>query len=208
VTVGSERGALSFPPMSAAPVQPSGPLASVKEKGLKYLGVSVINVVVGQTLLLTFHAVLGWPQAAANALAVLISAFPAYYLSRKWVWGKSGKSHFKKEVLPFWIFVGIGLVFSTAMVALGAHLTDTTGAGQNLELWEKLLPNVMNAASFFILWIIRFFLMEKLFQQHPELAEELVGEDFIIAVEGQEKLAAAEAAAAERAGRAGPAPQG
>jgi len=206
VTVGEERGALSFPPMSIAPAKPSGPLASVKEKGLKYMGVSVINVVVGQTLLLTFHAILGWPQALANALAVLISAFPAYYLSRKWVWGKSGKSHFKKEVLPFWIFVFIGLVFSTAMVALGAHVTDTAG-GNSVALWEKLLPNVLNAASFFILWIIRFFLMEKLFEQHPELAEELVGEDFIIAVEGEEKLAAAEAAAAERAGRADPAAQ-
>ena len=188
--------------MSISTVKPSGPLASVKEKGLKYLGVSVINVVVGQTLLLTFHAILGWPQAAANALAVMISAFPAYYLSRKWVWGKSGRSHFKKEVLPFWIFVFIGLVFSTAMVALGAHLTDTTG--NSVALWEKLLPNVLNALSFFILWIIRFFLMEKLFEQHPELAEELVGEDFIIAVEGEEKLAAAEAAAAQRAGVADP----
>ena len=184
----------------------SGPLSSVKEKGLKYLGVSVINVIVGQTLLLTFHAILGWPQAAANAIAVMISAFPAYYLSRKWVWGKSGKSHFKKEVLPFWIFIFIGLVFSTAMVALGAHLTDTAG-GNSVALWEKLLPNVLNAASFFILWIIRFFLMEKLFEQHPELAEELVGEDFIIAVEGEEKLAAAEAAAAKRAAAVDPSPQ-
>ena len=176
----------------------TGPLASVKEKGLKYVGVSMVNVVVGQGLLLIFHAVLGWPQAAANALAVLISAVPAYYMSRAWVWGKSGKSHFKKEVLPFWIFVFIGLVFSTAMVALGAHLTDTTGSGQNLALWEKLLPNVLNAASFFVLWIIRFFLMEKLFAQHTELAEELVGEDFMEAVHGVDAVAAAERADAAR----------
>ena len=124
--------------MSAPPS--AGPLASVKEKGLRYLGVSVVNVVVGQSLLLMFHAILGWPQAAANALAVLISAVPAYYLSRAWVWGKSGKSHFKKEVLPFWIFVFIGLVFSTSMVALGAHLTDTTGSGQNLACGRSCCP--------------------------------------------------------------------
>ena len=109
-------------------------------------------------------------------------------------------------MLPFWVFVFIGLVFSTAMVALGAHLTDTAGAGENLALWEKLLPNLLNALSFFILWIVRFFLMEKLFEQHPELAEELVGEDFILAVEGPEKLAAAEAAAAERSKAADAAP--
>ncbi len=182
--------------MSAPPK--AGPIASIREKGPRYLAVSCVNVVVGQGLLLIFHAILGWPQAAANALAVMISAFPAYYLSRAWVWGKSGKSHFKKEVLPFWIFVFIGLVFSTAVVALGAHLTDTTGSGQNLALWEKLLPNVLNAASFFILWIIRFFLMEKLFTQHTELAEELVGEDFMKAVHGADAVEAAERGEASR----------
>jgi putative flippase GtrA len=185
--------------MPPAPIPPSGPLTSVKEKGLKYLGVSVINVAVGQSLLLIFHVFLKWGDAASNAAAVIISAFPAYYLSRRWVWGKAGRSHFKKEVLPFWIFVIVGLVFSTIMVAIGAHIVDGARTGGNMPLWEKLLPNLLNAASFFILWIVRFFLMEKLFEQHPELAEELVGEDFIIAVEGEEKLAAAEAAAAERA---------
>jgi putative flippase GtrA len=159
---------------------------------------------VGQSLLLIFHVFLKWPDAAANAAAVLISAFPAYYLSRRWVWGKSGRSHFKKEVLPFWIFVFVGLVFSTIMVAIGANIANSAGAGGNVALWEKLLPNVLNAAAFFILWIVRFFLMEKLFEQHPELAEELVGEDFIIAVEGHEKLAAAEAAAARRAAAVDP----
>ena len=50
----------------------------------------------------------------------------------------------------------------------------------------------MNVASFFILWVIRFFLMEKLFTQHTELAEELVGEDFMEAVHGADAVAAAE----------------
>ena len=187
-----------------SPLPPPRAPRSVKEKGLKYLGVSVINVVVGQSLLLTFHAILGWPQAAANAAAVMISAFPAYYLSRR---------------------VGVGQVRpeplqegGPAVLDLRVHrprLLDAHGRPRcrhhrhrrepaNLALWEKLLPNVLNAASFFILWIVRFFLMEKLFEQHPELAEELVGEDFIIAVEGEEKLAAAEAAAAERAGPVDP----
>ena len=146
----------------------AGAFASVKEKGPKYMAVSVVNVIVGQGLLLLFHAVLHWNQALANALAVCISAVPAYYLSRAWVWGRTGKSHFKTEVLPFWIFVGIGLVFSTAMVALVSHLTGaaSTPASQ-LTLAEKLLPNLVNAASFFLLWIVRFFLFEKHVHRQP-----------------------------------------
>jgi putative flippase GtrA len=185
--------------MSSSPSFVSGAFASVKEKGPKYMAVSVVNVIVGQGLLLLFHAVLHWNQALANALAVCISAVPAYYLSRAWVWGRSGKSHFKTEVLPFWIFVGIGLVFSTAMVALVSHLTGAASTPTSqLTLAEKLLPNLVNAASFFLLWIVRFFLFEHMFTANPELAEELMGADFAEALEGHDAVAAAEAAQAER----------
>jgi putative flippase GtrA len=188
--------AISFVPMSPS-VQ--GVATSIKNKGARYSAVSVVNVIVGQGLLLLLHSVLHVNAVLANAVSVLVSAFPAYYLSRRWVWGKSGKSHFKKEVLPFWIFVAIGFAFSTAMVALAAYITGTNTSAASLTTIQKLLPNLINMASFGLLWVIRFFLMEKLFEQHPELAEELVGQDFIEAVEGPEKLAAAEAAAARRA---------
>jgi putative flippase GtrA len=176
------------------------PLATkVKELGPKYSAVSVVNVIVGQSLLLFFHSVLHLNATLANAVSVCISSVPAYYLSRAWVWGKSGKSHFQKEVLPFWIFVAVGLVFSTAMVALVSHLTGTAGTpAQDLTTVQKLIPNLVNMFAFGLLWVLRFFLMDKLFETHPELMEELIGEDFIEAVEGPDAVAAAEAAAEAR----------
>jgi putative flippase GtrA len=173
----------------------SGAFASVKKRGPKYMAVSVVNVVVGQSLLLLFNLGLHWYEPLANAVSVCISAVPAYYLSRAWVWGRSGKSHFKTEVLPFWIFIAIGLVFSTTMVAIVTHLT---AGGSQTGLIHKFLPNIVNAASFFILWVARFFLFEKLFTTNPELAEELMGHDFAEAFEGPEAVAAAETAAADQ----------
>ncbi len=102
-------------------------------------------------------------------------------------------------MLPFWIFIGIGLVFSTAMVALVSHLTGAASTPvSQMTLAEKLLPNLVNAASFFILWILRFFLFEHMFTTNPELAEELMGVDYAEAIEGHDVVAAAEAAQAER----------
>jgi len=176
--------------MSATASFVSGAFSSVKQRGPKYMAVSVVNVVIGQTLLLVFNLGLHWYEPLANAVSVCISAVPAYYLSRRWVWGRSGKSHFRTEVLPFWIFIAIGLVFSTAMVALATHV-----AGNGSGLIHKFLPNIVNAASFFILWVLRFFLFDKLFTTNPELAEELMGHDFAEAYEGPEAVAAAEAAA-------------
>jgi putative flippase GtrA len=178
----------------------SGAFASVKQRGPKYMAVSVVNVAVGQSLLLLFNLGLHWYEPLANAISVCISAVPAYYLSRAWVWGRTGKSHFKTEVLPFWIFVAVGLVFSTTMVAIVTHLTS---GGSQTGIIHKFLPNIVNAASFFILWVARFFLFDKLFTTNPELAEELMGHDFAEAFEGPEAVAAAEAAAADQHRRDG-----
>ncbi len=172
----------------------------VRQKGPKYAAVSVVNVIVGQGLLLLFHAILHVGQTLSNVLAVCISAVPAYYMSRAWVWGRKGKSHFKTEVLPFWIFIGVGLVFSTVMVAVGSAVAGTNGENvADLTLFQKLLPNILNMFAFGILWVVRFFLMEKMFAKRPELIEELVGEDFIEAVEGPEAVRKAEDAARRRA---------
>jgi len=173
----------------------SGAFATVKQRGPKYMAVSVVNVAVGQSLLLFFNLGLHWYEPLANAVSVCISAVPAYYLSRRWVWGRTGKSHFRTEVLPFWIFIAIGLVFSTAMVALATHFA---GNGDAHSILHKFLPNIVNAASFFILWVLRFFLFDKLFTTNPELAEELMGHDFAEAYEGPEAVAAAEAAQHQR----------
>lgn len=172
----------------------------VRQKGPKYVAVSVVNVIIGQGLLVLFHAILHVGQTLANVMAVAISAVPAYYMSRAWVWGRKGKSHFKTEVLPFWIFIGVGLVFSTVMVAVGSRIAGVNDSDiTDLTLVEKLLPNILNMLAFGILWVLRFFLMEKLFTTRPELAEELVGEDFIEAVEGAETVQAVEEAARKRA---------
>lgn len=131
---------------------------AVKHKGLKYSAVSVVNVIVGQGLLLTFHSLLGWGATTANIAAVCISAIPAFYLNRAWVWGKRGKSAFRSEILPFWIFVVIGLVFSTIVVTVATQFV-----GEDPQGLQKLVPNVANMAAFGVLWVLRFFIFDRLF---------------------------------------------
>ena len=136
-------------------------LVAIKGKGLKYSMVSVFNVIFGQTLLTIFLHI-GVNKAEANAAAVIISAIPAYYMSRAWVWGKRGKSELKREVLPFWIFVFIGLLLSTVGVGLVAHFY---AAPKDASFFApaKLAANVASLLAFGVLWVIRFFWMDKAF---------------------------------------------
>src|SRR4051794_7445295 len=84
-----------------------------RRKFIRYSLVSVISFIVtvaGQLIcygLLHFSG--GWSAITASTIA----AVPSYILNRSWVWGKSGRSHLMREVLPFWIMALIGLAIST-----------------------------------------------------------------------------------------------
>jgi putative flippase GtrA len=132
-------------------------LRRIRTKGPRYVMVSVVNVVVGAGLLFLLQK---WMRPTyANVVSVAIGAIPAYYMSRAWVWGKRGKSHWKKEVLPFWVFTFSGLVMSTALISyVDNHTTN------------RVAILVAQLFAFGVLWVLRFFLLDKLF--HVEIYED------------------------------------
>lgn len=175
MTVGREPAAASVAGVTtqtssaadAAPSARANALGAVKAKGLKYSMVSVVNLVTGQLLLLICQKLFGFTPTEANVIAVGISAVPAYYLSRRWVWGRSGRSNFRREVLPFWIFVVIGLVISTVSVKV-MHSAWVLRYPEDPQ--PAILTNITNIASFGFLWVLRFFLFDRLFHiQHDPL---------------------------------------
>ena len=136
-------------------------LGKVRQHGLKYSAVSLVNVAIGQGLLILFAAILHVNQVVSNVLAVSLSAVPAYYLTRAWVWGKSGKSHLYKEVLPFWGFAFAGLIMSTVSVWLATNILGINDiAPADRTTIEKLVPNIANMLAFGVLWVVKFFVLD------------------------------------------------
>jgi len=135
---------------------------------LKYSAVSVISVAINLVLLVFAFGVLGWSAAPANIFAVGVSAIPSYYLNRAWAWQKRGKSHFLKEVVPFWALAFLGLVVSTIAV----HFV-----GNNIKQYhhavQTLIVAATNIGAFGILWVGKFIIFNELmFKQHPEVLED------------------------------------
>lgn len=139
-----------------APSALSGAFDKVRTHGLKYSAVSVVNVIVGQGLLFLFTGAHIGPTIS-NVLAVSISAVPAYFMNRAWVWGKKGRSDFRREVLPFWGFALAGLVLS-ALVVTGASAAVDYEPG--IEGWRRFVPNLANISAFGILWVVKFFVLD------------------------------------------------
>ncbi len=132
------------------------------QKALRYASVSVVGVVLTQVLIILFHGVLDVSATWSNVLAVAGSAGPCYLLNRRWVWGKSGKHRFGREVVPFWGMALLGLLLSTALVALAYRWWDST-----------LAVSAANLAGFGVLWVARFLLLDKLVFRHEHVIEEL-----------------------------------
>jgi putative flippase GtrA len=134
-------------------------------KLFKYSAVSVISTVVAQlTLFLVFDVFSLVSEVPANLLANVLATVPSYTLNRRWVWGKSGQSHFWRELAPFWILSFIGLaVSSLAVWGAGAfarhHHFHHFGTG--------LLVNAANLLSFAVLWVGKFIIYNKLFHVAP-----------------------------------------
>ncbi len=129
----------------------------IRTKGLRYVMVSVVNVLVGGGLLVVLQH---WMRPTfANICGVAISAIPAYYMNRAWVWGKRGKSHWKKEVMPFWLFTGAGLILSTLAISYADEHTQ-----------NKFIILFVQLFAFGVLWVVRFFVLDRLF--HVEVFED------------------------------------
>jgi putative flippase GtrA len=132
------------------------------KKMIRYSLVSVVSVIVSQIVL--FAAQSFWSARTSNIVAVCVSAIPSYYLNRAWAWGKTGKSHLMKEIVPFWSLAFVGLVFSTwaaDFAESNAHHLTSSGLG------TKLVVNGAALAAFGVLWIGKFVIFNKLMFAHP-----------------------------------------
>ena len=86
----------------------------------RYSMVSVISTIVSQgTLFITFGLLRVWSAVPSNVFANAVATVPSYYLNRSWAWGKTGKSHLWREVVPFWglSFAGMALSMWTVWIA-------------------------------------------------------------------------------------------
>jgi putative flippase GtrA len=129
--------------------------------------VSVLCVVVSQSVLLVTFGVLRLGSAVTcNIIATAVAAIPSYYLNRRWAWGKRGRSHLFREVIPFWVLAFVGLALSLWMVSLAQHEATRFAAS---HLQTVVLVNVAALFAFGIVWIGKFVIFNGwMFARHDE----------------------------------------
>ena len=126
------------------------------KRALRYSATSIIAVGITQVLLLIFYRGLGYSATSANLTATMITSIPAFALNKYWVWGKRGRAHMRREVIPFWAFTIAGWALSTGAVALVQHV------GEPESLVRTLSVMFANIAGFGVLWVLKYLFLDKI----------------------------------------------
>jgi putative flippase GtrA len=139
----------------------------------RYTAVSGISTLVSfGVLAIVFGALHLFGEVGSTVFANATATVPSYYLNRKWVWKKGGRSHVMKEIVPFWTMSAIGIVVSIGGAAVARHL----GIEHHFSHFQQtLLVLAANVFSFGLFWVLKYMLFNRLFHVHPlEELDELV----------------------------------
>ncbi|HXY45397.1 MAG TPA: GtrA family protein [Acidimicrobiales bacterium] len=159
---------------------------------LKFATVSLITTAVSQAILFGLYPHPLDTAMGSNVIATCVATVPAYYLNRRWTWGKRGKSHLWKEVMPFWIIALIGLVLSTLMVGLAAHNADRITSSHEGKI---IIVHLANFITYGLIWVGRYSILNKfLFGEGTHSARAAAGEEEELAEEEALRSLAVEAA--------------
>src|SRR6202020_1028621 len=92
--------------------------------------VSVISPAVSLVVIGIVYGVLHvWGEVASTVFGNFVATFPSYSLNRKWAWGKNGRSHVRKEVVPSWLSPAAVIPSSTVAASIARHISVTHSLG-------------------------------------------------------------------------------
>jgi putative flippase GtrA len=137
------------------------------KKMFRYTMVSVVSTAVSTlVLLLVFGVFRVWTEVPSALFGNIVATVPSYYLNRRWAWGKTGRSHLWREVVPFWTLSIAGILLSIATESEARHIGLAHFNHDHVIRTGLVLG--ANIVAFGVLWVIKFMAFNKLFHvPHP-----------------------------------------
>ena len=125
---------------------------------VKFGAVSVVAVAVSQTTLLVTYGLLHWEARPSNLTAFVLSTIPSFELNRRWTWRRSGRTHLRRELVPFWVLAFAGLLASDQATRLASELSADLGT----RAVRTLVVMLASLCTYGVLWLVKFALLDRL----------------------------------------------
>ena len=155
------------------------------KKLIRFTSVSGISTLTSLTVITIVYGGLRWGVVWSTIFGNLVATIPSYYLNRTWTWGKRGRSHLVREIIPFWTMSGLGITFSFFGSLFAKHIVHTHHFPHEVNTVIVLAANFM---SFAIFWVLKLIVFNKIFHvsELEEVEEHLEHEEELLAHGGEE----------------------
>ncbi len=149
-------------------LSPSSVLAHAKSpegrKQLRYAGVSIVFVPVGQVLIQLLGALVytttldgmketNWVAASVTSAAIL--TVPNFFANKMLVWKDTSKDNLRTQIIVFWVAAMLGVTFATLLTFLVDYAIESHG------VIEKVAVFFAQLAGFGIVWLGRYIILDR-----------------------------------------------
>jgi len=135
------------------------------KKQLRYAGVSLVFVPVGQVLIQLLGALVfstdlpdgtvevNWVAASITSAAIL--TVPNFFANKRYVWRNTSRDNLRTQVIVFWVAAMLGVTFATLLTLVADLLIES-------HSWvEKVAVFFAQLAGFGIVWLGRYIILDR-----------------------------------------------
>jgi putative flippase GtrA len=119
---------------------------------------SVAATVVSQIVLLAVLAT-GGVAVLASTLAWAAGAVLNFVITRRWVWGRTGRPRVRRELLPYLAVIGLGGLASIGLTTLSGSLLTPLNLP---HVWWVVLVDGAYVAGYALVFVVKFTLLDRL----------------------------------------------
>lgn len=135
-------------------------------KQLRYAGVSIVFVPLGQVLIQVLGALVytsqvdgqmetNWVAASITAAAIL--TVPNFFANKHWVWKDTSRDNLRTQVIVFWVAAMLGVSVATGLTYMVEGWVHDRAPG----VVEALAVFCAQLLGFGIVWIGRYLILDR-----------------------------------------------
>jgi putative flippase GtrA len=144
----------------AVDLSPSSVLAHAKSpegrKQLRYAGVSMVFVPVGQILVQLIYWLLVQSKPTSILISAAILTIPNYFANKTYVWRDTSRDKLHTQITVFWIAAMLGTGFAMGLAAIAEVFTR--GAA---EIWQAFWLFAAQLGGYGIVWVGRYLFLDR-----------------------------------------------
>ena len=125
-------------------------------KQLRYVGVSLVFVPVGQILIQVFPLLFNISFTASSLLTSAILTLPNFFANKIFVWRVTSRDNLRTQVLVFWVAAMLGVSFATGLTYAVERLTSNSST-----VVVKVSVLVAQLVGFGTVWVFRYLVLDK-----------------------------------------------